>query len=900
MRIHIATGATGYLGSHLVFELLRAFPDDLIVCLARGTAQSPAAERLQRAVRIAARTSGALLNRREYARVSCVDINPLQADEKSAALLAAHMTTLPHDAHRLFWHLAASVNFVESEVGELSRINCGGTACCLELAHAINANEFNYVSTAYVSGDRCGEIDAELAATPPSFNNQYEASKFSAERMVIDVCAKRGMPARIFRPSIIVGHSVTRLSSSDSGIYKYADILLDFRDTLLMRESRSSVAEMRVQIPRDATLNLVPVDVCVREMLAVTRTDASFGGVYHVTSRDHCPTRYFHQVFSELTGIPVTVVEPDGDDAKLNRLDVELSRRLSHYGPYASTDKRFMRDSVLAFCDEDLQQNVHVDLDAMRGWLASYFAGRHRRSMITPEAQLFVAQSGTGAEFNAAGWFVQAIHEQDRRGVAIRAGEQSITYPELAHRIGTTAQILSEHGVKVGSRVAMMAADSIESAITMIAIMYAGGTAILINPLVQAAESINMLEQAQAVMLLADVDVAERMAETPWSQKMLTLAALAQQAQALPYADCDAALVSAHSHAFGVFTSGSTGHPKLALHAHMSIRVATDRYAAQVLDIKSSDVVFSASRLCFAFGLQNLFISLSHGATSILPPRVINTDALVQTINDNAPTILFAVPTIYQMILNRHVDAVPLVSRSLRACIAAGERLPEEIGRRWQEKFGLSILDSLGSSEVFSTYLSNIHGVHRPGTTGKLVPGFDAMLMDEADLLCKNGENGVLWIRGPSVISAYGNTPETPGDLFRNGWFCTKDVFRKDTEGYFYYLGRQSEMFKVAGQWISPTEIESVLLKHPRVLEAAVAATGDDASTTRPCAYIVAADGSLENLEDDIKQFCKRELESWKYPHFIHFVPSLPRTLTGKLRRFALAPNPSPESSLRA
>jgi acyl-coenzyme A synthetase/AMP-(fatty) acid ligase/nucleoside-diphosphate-sugar epimerase len=892
MRIHIVTGATGYLGSHLVFEILQAYPQDAIVCLARGNAQEPATLRVHQAVRIAARTSSTLLTENAIGKLHCTAINPLQAGAADAALLSSCLADFPADTRRVFWHLAASVSFVESEAGELHRINYEGSLRCLELACAAGAHEFNYVSTAYVAGDRSGRIEAELSAAPPRFCNPYEASKFAAERMVRDFCRERGLPMRIFRPSIIAGHSCTHLSSSDSGIYKYADLLLGFWEDTRKYARRHAVSELTVVVPDGTTLNVIPVDICAREMLQVAQSATSLGAVYHLTSRNHIPTRHFHLAFSELTGIPVHTINPGEARARLTRLDVELGRRLSHYGPYVSADKRFVRDGTLAFCEPDLQAHVDVDRSTIRAWLERYLTSRQLQSRVTPDASLFAAQTGCGVHFNVAGWLVRNICTQRRANLAIRSEDGKIPYAELARRISATAQALAGRGVIAGGRVALMAVDSIASVSAMLGVMYAGAAVIHINPLMPPAVAVNMLIQARANLLIGDSEIICRLSGLDWYGDMLSL-------DELRHLECgsagewrEPALVPAHFPAFGVFTSGSTGQPKLVMHPHISVRVATDRYAAQLLAVKSSDAVFSASRLSFAFGLQNLFISLAHGATAILPPRTINAESIVETINRCEPTVIFAVPTIYQMILNRPTHACVLRARGLRACIAAGERLPDEIGRRWQESFGLPILDSLGSSEVFSTYLSNITDVQRPGATGKLVPGFDAMLHDESGMPCKNGESGVLWIRGPSVIPAYADPADGTEHLFQDGWFCTKDVFWRDADGYFYYRGRQSEMFKVAGQWISPTEIEEVLLRHPRVTEAAVAATGGDATTARPRAFIVVTPGSLEGLEEEIRQFCKDVLGSWKYPHFVEFVPALPRTPTGKLRRFALAARP--------
>ena len=858
-RVHILTGATGYLGSHLAFELLRAHPQDSIICLASGPTQESADDCIRRAVRIAARTSAAMLSFAEQARMRCMSLDVLQKEPGTKGLIAT-LDDAPL-ARRVFWQLtpAHNNNTVVQE---------------LELARALRVNEFNHLS---------GTDDTGLFAT---------------EQLLRHACESAGVPLRIFRPSVLVGHSVTHLSSCGTGIYHLAERLLDFWEVLQAQEPhREAPTPMKVKLTSDTSFNLIPVDICAREMLAIASTEASLGRLFRITSKDSFRAVHFYESLSALTGMPVTVHDPHDNTVTWSQQDDELARCISQNAPCASTDLPGARDSVLAFCDVDLQTHLRMDQHTMQAWLAHYINERRIHRMVSADARLFAAQAGLGSEFNIAGWLLAEIRAHGRTSIALHSEQESLSYGELAERVRAVALVLTAQGVMLGTRVSLMAVDSTSSVLAMLGAMYVGAVVIQINPMAQATHVLGMLKQANTGLLIADAELAAVFDGQAFGGETLALDALMVATKGIAPNDCEAAYVSAHAPAFGVFTSGSTGSPKLVLHAHMDFRVATDRYASQLLDVKSSDTVFSASRLSFAFGLQNLFIALSHGAAAVLAPRSISAETISRTLTRYAPSVIFAVPTIYQMILNRVGDDEPSYKHALRVCIAAGESLPEEIGRRWQEKFGLPILDSLGSSEVFSTYLSNIYGVSRPGATGKLVPGFDAMLTHDSGQPCKTGESGVLWIRGPSVIPAYADAPTAPQTLFRDGWFCTKDVFWRDADGYFYYRGRLSEMFKVAGQWISPTEIESVLLRHPRVQEAAVTTHDDESATTRPSAFIVASPGPMDGLEDDIKQFCKRELESWKYPHFVQFVSALPRTLTGKLRRYALTTPPAPDAA---
>lgn len=272
------------------------------------------------------------------------------------------------------------------------------------------------------------------------------------------------------------------------------------------------------------------------------------------------------------------------------------------------------------------------------------------------------------------------------------------------------------------------------------------------------------------------------------------------------------------------------GIPKLIEHRHQDPIVAADRYAAHMLDLRTSDVLFSASRTTFAFGMQNLLIALLKGATAVIAPQKISAAVIADLIAQARPTVMFAVPTIYQYLLDDAALSARIAQNSLRLCIAAGERLPQAVATRWFQRHGIRLLDSLGSSEAFSTYLSNVADVEHNNATGKLVPGFDAVLRHEDGSPCRIGERGVMWLRGPSIsVSAR----DRAGGMVDNGWYCTKDVFWRDADGYFYFCGRSDEMFKVAGQWVSPLDLEEVLLSHPAVREVAVTASGSDDATLR-------------------------------------------------------------------
>jgi len=879
----VISGATGFLGSHLALEMLRADPAVKLLCLARGAEGREPQARIVRALEVAARTSGVLLTRAMLDRVQVLAANPLEPVPVGTAAAGA-----PAAGPRAFWHCAASVRFTESVPGELARTNVEGTLNALAWARQLGCTAFQHVSTAYVAGARAGDIEEALADTAPAYINAYEASKFEGERRVREVCEATGMAWRVFRPSIVVGHSRTHLSGSDSGMYRYVRMITEFWFGALQR-GRGQAAPLRVCLPAGASSNIVPVDVCVLEMLAVAANPASVRGVFHLVGRDDVLCRHLFDAINALTPVRIEIVS---DPAALSDSDLALAQGLAHYAPYLVAEKRFARTATLSGAGTDLQQGLTYGGALVHGLVGRAVARHAADGGPTRSSGLFARQHRLEEGFNLVGEVLARAEAGNPTAVALSDEARDVSYGALPHEVRRAAAALSRVGAFAGQRVGLIAADSVTSALVMLGAIYTGTVVVRLNPLLPLRQIRELLAAHAVPLVLADDAIAATLQVPADGARVLRIGALLDDGAAgdgaLP------TLCSAHDPALGVFTSGSTGQPQLVLHSHLAPLVAAERYGAQVLDIKPSDVLFSASRLSFAFGLQNLFLALLHGARAVLAPARIDAASFVRVARHFRPTVVFAVPTVYQMVLDAGITRIELDLAQVRAMVSAGEPLPSTVAARWRNAFGVRLLDSLGSSEVFSTYLSNLVDCDGKGATGKLMPGFDALLCDERGSAVADGTPGVMWIRGPSVIARYPIGSARSEHLFRDEWFCTKDVFSRDEDGYFHYHGRQGDMFKVAGQWVSPVEVEAVLLEHPRVREAAVVASNSGDGTVRPEAFVVVDEGPVDGLAEALRTMCQQALGRSKQPHRIEFVRELPRTLNGKLRRIDLRPAATP------
>jgi 4-hydroxybenzoate-CoA ligase len=349
--------------------------------------------------------------------------------------------------------------------------------------------------------------------------------------------------------------------------------------------------------------------------------------------------------------------------------------------------------------------------------------------------------------------------------------------------------------------------------------------------------------------------------------------------------------VSEDEVAFWLYSSGSTGMPKGVRHVHGSLRATAETYGAQVLKIAPDDVMFSIAKAFHAYGLGNtMTFPMAVGARAVMQPDRPTPDAVLATMQRCRPTIFAGVPTLYAALLSHPMIGPNAGSDRLRRCISAGEALPEDIGVRWRSMVGVDILDGIGSTEMLHIFISNRIDDVRYGTSGKPVPGYEAMVIDEHDRPSPNGEPGELVVKGPSAADGYWNQRDKSRRTFRGEWTYTGDTYSRDAGGYFRFHGRRDEMLKVSGVWVSPFEVEEALIAHPAVLEAAVVGKEDRDGLTKPRAFVVlnAPVDDLPALSVALKEHVKQRIGVWKYPRWIEFVDGLPKTATGKIQRFRL------------
>jgi benzoate-CoA ligase family protein len=343
--------------------------------------------------------------------------------------------------------------------------------------------------------------------------------------------------------------------------------------------------------------------------------------------------------------------------------------------------------------------------------------------------------------------------------------------------------------------------------------------------------------------------------------------------------------------AFWLYSSGSTGRPKGAVHLQHDMLYCSDTYALQVLGMTERDKTVSAAKLFFAYGLgNNMYFPMRVGGQGVLYPHRPLPEAMFELIHRHRPTLFFGIPTLYAAMLQVKEAHTRYDLSSLRLCVSAGEALPEELYRRWRDRFGVEILDGIGTTEILHIFLSNRQGQSRPGSTGRPVPGYEAVLVDDEGHPVPQGEIGNLRVKGDSTMAYYWNQHEKTKDTLFGHYIQTGDKYYQDADGYFWYCGRADDMLKVGGIWVSPVEVENTLIGHEAVLEAAVVGREDTDKLVKPKAFVVLKDGysGSSQLDADLKAFVKDKIAPYKYPRWIEFVSELPKTATGKIQRFKL------------
>jgi benzoate-CoA ligase len=356
-------------------------------------------------------------------------------------------------------------------------------------------------------------------------------------------------------------------------------------------------------------------------------------------------------------------------------------------------------------------------------------------------------------------------------------------------------------------------------------------------------------------------------------------------------AELDPAPTRKDDAAFWLYSSGSTGPPKACVHLQHDMVVSAERYAKAILNIAESDRFFSVAKLFFAYGLGNgLYFPLAVGATSILLPGPPRPQSIFDVIERRRPTLFFSVPSNYIKLLMHSGTDREFDLSSIRHAISAGEALPASVFHRFKDRFGVEILDAIGSTEALHMIISNAPGNIRPGSSGKVLPGFEAKIVDDNDKPVPQGEIGNLLVKADSACAYYWNEHEKTKSTIAGDWLRTGDKYFQDEDGYFWYAGRSDDMLKVSGVWLSPIEIEGVLSEHPSVVEVAVVFWQDGDELFKPAACVVLREGvsGSQQLARELQEFVVSRLPIYKRPHWVEFLPELPKTATGKVQRYKL------------
>lgn len=503
---------------------------------------------------------------------------------------------------------------------------------------------------------------------------------------------------------------------------------------------------------------------------------------------------------------------------------------------------------------------------------------------------------------NAAVYFVDrnAKSAHAHKTAFIEVG-RTLTYHELGAQTARMAGLLQRHGLHPEDRIAMAVLDVLEFPIIFWGALKAGVIPVPLNTLLSTDLYETILIDSRAKAIFVSKPLLETLQPaikaSPWLRSVFIIDEAAPPPGTLHFqselvaSDPVATLPrEADECAFWLYSSGSTGRPKGVRHVHASLRATSDTYGAQVLGIGADDLIYSAAKLFFAYGLGNgMTFPMSVGATTLLSPDRPTPDSVLENMARHRPTLFGGVPTLYAALLAKMGTSLPAGFDRLRLSISAGEALPAEVGERWAKHTGTHILDGVGSTEMLHIFLSNRPGDVVYGTSGTAVPGYNLRLVDEQGAEVGPDQTGELLVDGPSGAADYWNQREKSRSTFEGNWTRTGDKYVRRDDGRYIYCGRTDDMFKVSGIWVAPFEVEQALISHPDVLEAAVIAAKDESGLEKPFAFVVpkaAVDRKV--LASELREHVKARVGKWKYPRWIEIVDELPKTATGKIQRFKL------------
>jgi benzoate-CoA ligase family protein len=508
-------------------------------------------------------------------------------------------------------------------------------------------------------------------------------------------------------------------------------------------------------------------------------------------------------------------------------------------------------------------------------------------------------------EFNAATYFIDRHLREGRNAkVAIECEGAHLTYRQLSERVNRAGNALRQLGVRIEERVLLLLLDTPDFAVSFFGALKIGAVPVPVNTLLKPSDYQYMLNNSRARVAIVSQSLYPQIHAIPKEQLryLKHIIVLGEEAKAGTLSfnqlleqnspELDAEPTSKDDAAFWLYSSGSTGFPKACVHLQHDMVVCSERYAKAILNITDADRCFSVAKLFFAYGLGNaLYFPLAVGATSILysgPPKP---QHVFESIERHQPTLFFSVPSNFAALLAYHRDdGHEFDLSSIRYAVSAGESLPPAIYHRFKGRFGVEILDAIGSTEVLHMFIANRPGAVRPGSSGQIISGYDAKIVDENNQPVQTAEIGNLLVKADSTCSHYWNQHEKSKDTIEGHWIRTGDKYSQDADGYFWYAGRSDDMLKCSGVWVSPVEIESVLIEHPAVQEAAVVGRKDQDELIKPLACVVLKNGAsgTSELARELEEFVVSRLPVFKRPRWVEFFNELPKTATGKLQRYKL------------
>jgi len=509
-------------------------------------------------------------------------------------------------------------------------------------------------------------------------------------------------------------------------------------------------------------------------------------------------------------------------------------------------------------------------------------------------------------KFNAAEYFVDR-NVKDGRGnkPAILFEDQQVTYHQLAENVNRTANMLTDLGVGMESRVMILLRDTPEMIFAFYGAIKAGAVPVPTNILMKAPDFLYMLNDSRSTVLIVDAmflpEIEKILNQTRFLKHVVVCGESGHHHNSFEEllskvsTEFKAADTTCDDVAFWLYSGRNPDRLMGAVHHHSHMVFCAEAYAKGILNMNEADRAMG-SFLFFAYGLGNgVYFPFAVGATTILISHAPKPELFYQDLIKFKPTLFFTVPTLlgaladYKKACRQENKGLPDID-SLRACVSSAEILSPDIYQRFKDEFGVDVLDGTGSTEICHIFLSNRFGEVRPGSTGKVVPGYRTRLLDDDGNPVKPGQIGNLLVSGGSIASAYWNQREETRRNMRGDWFVTGDRYMVDDEGFFYFRGRSDDMLRVGGKWLAPQEVENTLDQHPVVAESAVVGCPDKDELIKPYAFVVLAQDQSpsEDLETEIKQFVKDKIAAYKYPRWIEFVDSIPKTAGGKIQRFVL------------